>query len=65
MLSPHEIATLMLVKNAPDQFDAEPTDINALLERQLVTLDKHVSGQYRLRLTDRGQILLRAVRRSR
>ncbi|SAL81953.1 hypothetical protein AWB68_06327 [Caballeronia choica] len=32
MLSPHEFATLMLVKETPDREDLNPADLNALLE---------------------------------
>ena len=33
MLSPHEFATLMLLKDAPDQIDPDRADLEALLER--------------------------------
>lgn len=31
MLSPHEIATLILVKDAPDPFDLDPSDLDTLV----------------------------------
>lgn len=34
MLSPHEFATLMLVRQAPDQLDMNRAELDALLERQ-------------------------------
>jgi hypothetical protein len=36
MLSPHEFTTLMLVKDAPDQIEADRAELRALLEHQLV-----------------------------
>ena len=36
MLSPHEFATLVLVRQAPDQLDMNRAEVDALLERQLV-----------------------------
>ena len=63
MLSPHEFATLMLVKDAPDQLKLDRTELNTLLERQLVTLEKLVSGHKRLQLTPDGDSLLEAVTR--
>lgn len=65
MLSPHEIATLMLVKNAPDPVELDPSDLDALLERQFVTLEERPSGQACPRLTHRGDFVLKAVGRSR
>ncbi len=63
MLSPHEFATLMLVKDAPDQLKLDRTELNTLLERQLVTLEKLASGHKRLQLTPDGDSLLEAVTR--
>ena len=39
MPSPHEFATLMLLQDAPDQIDLDRADLEALLERQLITLE--------------------------
>ena len=44
MLSPHEFATLLLVKDSPNQVDMEREELDALLERQLVQLESHNSG---------------------
>jgi hypothetical protein len=63
MLSPHEFATLMLVKDAPDQLKLDRTELNTLLERQLVTLEKLASGNKRPELTPDGDLLLQAVAR--
>jgi hypothetical protein len=65
MLSPHEFATLMLVSSAPDQIDLDRDELDSLLERQLVALERHVSGEQRPRLTRAGDILLQAIARKR
>jgi hypothetical protein len=62
--SPHEIATLILVKDAPKPFDPDPADLESLLEHQLVTLEKPSSGQACPLLTHRGHFVLKAVGRS-
>lgn len=63
MLSPHEFATLLLVKDAPNQLDMEREELDALLERQLVQLEKLASGNQRWRLTETGDTTLRAIKR--
>jgi len=65
MLSPHEFATLMLVKAAPEQIDLHREELDTLLERQLVILDQLASGAQRPRLTRDGDSVLRAVARKR
>lgn len=65
MLSPHEFATLMLVKNAPDQIDLDRAELDTLLERQLVALEQLASGSQRPRLTRHGDSVLQAVARKR
>jgi hypothetical protein len=54
MLSPHEFATLMLLKDAPDLLS---------LDRQLITLENLASGQQRPLITDDGQMFLKAAAR--
>jgi len=63
MLSPHEFATLMLVKAAPDQIDLNREELDTLLERQLVALEQLASGVVRPRLTRDGASMLQAVAR--
>jgi len=58
MLSPHEFATLMLVRSAPDQVDMNRTELDTLLERQLVSLEQLAEGHRRLSLTQSGRSLL-------
>lgn len=64
MLSPYEIATLILVKDAPAPFNLDPSDLNILLEHRLVTREPRPSGRACPRLTQRGQVVLKAVGRS-
>jgi len=45
MLSPHEFATLMLVKDATEQLEVDRADLDVLLSRQLVSLEHAPSGQ--------------------
>jgi hypothetical protein len=63
MLSPHEFATLMLVKDATDQLEVDRADLDALLARQLVSLDHAASGQTLPRLTREGYSFLKAAGR--
>lgn len=64
MLSPHEFATLMLVKSAPDQIDLDRAELDALLEQQLVALEELVTGEQQARVTADGNSLLEAITRS-
>lgn len=61
MLSPHEFATLMLVKETPDRDDLNPADLDALLEYRLIAFEKPMSGCRCLNLTDQGIFFLRAA----
>ena len=61
MLSPHEFATLMLVKSAPDQIDLDRAELDKLLEQQLIALAEIGSGVRRPRLTLDGDSLLRVI----
>ncbi|CAB3704903.1 hypothetical protein [Paraburkholderia rhynchosiae] len=63
MLSPHEFATLMLVKDAPDQVGLDRSDLDILLEHQLVALETLPSGQQRPQLTSDGVSVLKIVMR--
>jgi hypothetical protein len=63
MLSPHEFATLMLVKDAPEQIDLNREELDVLLERQLVALEQLATGAQRPRLTRDGDSMLRAITR--
>lgn len=61
MLSPHEFATLMLVRQAPDQLDMNRAELDALLERQLVMLEHGGEGARRAYLTGKGRTFLDAL----
>jgi hypothetical protein len=69
MLSPHEFATLLLVKDAPNQVDMEREELDALLEqgvefeRQLVQLERLASGNEQWRVTESGDSALKAIKR--
>ncbi|TKC89831.1 hypothetical protein FAZ69_12325 [Trinickia terrae] len=63
MLSPHEFATLLLVKDAPNQVDMDREELDALLERQLVQLENVASGRQQWRVTEHGDTALKAIRR--
>ncbi len=63
MLSPHEFATLLLVKDAPNQVDMEREELDALLERQLVQLERLATGHQQWRLTESGDTALRVIKR--
>ncbi|MGF6773066.1 hypothetical protein P3T18_005571 [Paraburkholderia sp. GAS199] len=63
MLSPHEFATLLLVKDAPNQVDMEREELDALLERQLVQLERLASGNEQWSVTESGDSALRAIKR--
>ncbi len=65
MLSPHEFATLLLIKSAPEQVDLERTELDALLEHQLVSLEKLAGGHARPALTASGHSVLDAAARFR
>jgi hypothetical protein len=63
MLSPHEFATLLLVKDAPNQVDMDREELDALLEQQLVRLESLASGHRELRLTESGDSAVKAIKR--
>jgi hypothetical protein len=63
LLSPHEIATLMLVRHSPEQIDMNRTELHTLLERRLLALEPRTEGHRRLSLTKTGSQLLEAVGR--
>jgi hypothetical protein len=65
MLSPHEFATLMLVKASPDQIGLDREELDTLLEQQVVALEKLASGVHRPRVTHDDETLLHAMTRKR
>ena len=66
MLSPHEIAALLLLGDAQEIDDIEPERLNSLLSHKLVTLEHgHGTSNAYPRLTKQGYSVLEAVRRIR
>ncbi|RQR47674.1 hypothetical protein DIE19_34300 [Burkholderia sp. Bp9126] len=65
MLSPHEISTLMMVRDAPDQIESDRDELVTLLERHLIAFDRQVSGRRRAQVTEHGRAVLKAVLRNR
>ncbi len=65
MLSPHEVATLMLIKDDPHRTELDRADLDSLVERQLVKLEDVVCGHRRPRITARGNAVLNAIARIR
>ncbi|MCG5078303.1 hypothetical protein [Paraburkholderia tagetis] len=63
MLSAHEIATLMLVKDAPERMDVDRMELWALRELQLVEMEPPEAGLPMARVTPRGDAVLRAIAR--
>ena len=64
MLTPHEFATLMLVRSAPDQVDMNRAELDTLLEQQLVALEQLAEGYRRFSVTRSGESLLDTFSRS-
>lgn len=58
MLSPHEFSTLMLVRDAVQQSEFDQADLLALVDRQLIALDRPDAMSRQPRITDRGHALL-------
>jgi hypothetical protein len=65
MLSPHELATLMLVKDAPERMDVDRLELGALRELELIALEPPEAGLSMPRVTPRGDAVLRAIARAR
>ncbi len=65
MLSPHEISTLMMAWDAPDQIGSHREELLTLLERQLVTFEPSASDDRRIQVTAEGRAVLKAVSRVR
>ncbi|MEX3962816.1 hypothetical protein AB4Y42_11455 [Paraburkholderia sp. EG286B] len=65
MLSPHELATLMLVKDAPERMEMGRLELGALRELELIALELPDAGLPMPRVTPRGDAVLRAIARAR
>jgi hypothetical protein len=64
VLSPHELATLMLVRSAPDQIDMTRSELATLLDCRLISLDARAGVSRRPILTPAGAHLLEAAARA-
>ncbi|EEA01490.1 conserved hypothetical protein [Burkholderia sp. H160] len=65
MLSPHEVATLLLLKDAPERIDVDRAELGALRELQLIANEPVGSGSRVPSVTPRGDAVLRAFARVR
>jgi hypothetical protein len=65
MLSPHEFATLILVRDAPGEIEADRAELSTLLEQRLVALEQPERGMPRPRITANGHSVLEAFSRMR
>ena len=65
MLSPHEVATLLLVKDAPGRIEPDRAELGALRALQLIVNDLPEAGFPIPRVTPRGDAVLRAIARVR
>ncbi|WER50931.1 hypothetical protein CupriaWKF_31910 [Cupriavidus sp. WKF15] len=61
MLSPHEIAALMVLCESEAHRELDPADIGALIERQLVRLEAATQEYRHIRVTNEGRRLLTAI----
>lgn len=65
MLSAHELATLLLVKNAPWQIDVDRAELDVLRAMQLIANEPLETGLSFPRVTPRGSAVLSAFARAR
>lgn len=68
MLSPHELATLLLIHDGPaihDPRELDPIDLGALVAKDLVILEPTEAHPHSPRLTCHGQSMLKAMGRER
>ncbi|MCT7295478.1 hypothetical protein N5I84_04820 [Ralstonia sp. CHL-2022] len=61
MLSPHEIATLVLLSGNAQPRDLDTLDMETLLSLQLVTLERPSPGVSQPRVTLQGHALLKSL----
>jgi hypothetical protein len=63
MLSPHEVSTLLLLKDAPERIDSDRAELGVLRELQLIASESAEPGFRWPRVTPRGDAVLRAFAR--
>ncbi|WP_027797709.1 hypothetical protein [Paraburkholderia acidipaludis] len=62
MLSPHELATLMLIRSAPDQIDMTRVELDTLLDCDLISLEPRAGARLPM-LTAAGAHVLEVAAR--
>lgn len=55
MLSPHELATLLLACHAPDQVDLKCDEFSTLLQQEFVMIGPSMGGYRQVTLTEQGR----------
>jgi len=63
MLSPHEIAALIVLGGSDQGRELDPADVSALVLRELVRLEVSAPGGERAQVTSKGLRILNAVTR--
>lgn len=64
MLSPHELTTLMLINDAPEQIEPGRIELRTLLAYDLVVWEPLSADNRAPRVTPQGQAILHAVGRT-
>lgn len=65
MLSLHEVAALLLVKDGHTLKQIDRAELDMLYRHELITLENRESTDIRARVTYRGESMLRAIARNR
>lgn len=60
MLSPHEFAVLLLINDSAESCELDRADVEALIERQLVTLERCGPDHSYAQVTPQGHAFLKA-----
>jgi hypothetical protein len=63
MLSPHELSTLLLIKDAPGRIEPDRLELGALCDLHLIEIEPPGAGLPVPRLTPEGDAVLRAIAR--
>jgi hypothetical protein len=65
MLSPHEVAALLLIKDGRALAHLDRAELDVLQQHHLITLENRESAEIHARVTCRGDSMLRAIARKR
>lgn len=63
MLSPHEIAALLILGDSDHDRELDPADVSTLVARQLVRFEVAAPGCRRMQVTGEGRRVLDAIAR--